>query len=43
MILFCSSIYSDIKPTAKRYHLEVVLISELYRFAVVFILQNDII
>ena len=47
-MMFCSSIYSDIKPTAKRYHVEVVLISEWYRFTVVFILtsnqlQNDII
>ena len=44
----CSRIYSDTKLNEKQYHLEVVLISELYRFAVVFIrtsnrLQNDII
>ena len=26
LVSFCSSIYSDVKPTAKRYHLEVVFI-----------------
>ena len=44
----CNRIYSDTKLAAKQYHLEVVLIYEWYRFAVVFNLtsnrlQNDII